>query len=63
MPAASSYTNKRRVAAESKNTKVNYPGGIANGTQPMIAACGLNMSYAPVNYIRICGCKTLAPLK
>ena len=59
MRAASSYTNKRRVAAETKNTKVNYPGDVANGTQHMIAACGLNMSYASLNYLRICACKNI----
>ena len=59
MPTASSYTNKRRVAAESKNTKVNYPGGVANGTQPLVAGCGLDMDYSPITYTKLCKCTSL----
>jgi uncharacterized protein involved in propanediol utilization len=63
MPTASSYTNKIRFAASVKNTKAELPGSIGNLTQGSIAGCGRDISYLPTSYVRICGCKSLAPVK
>ena len=63
MPSASSYTNKLRFVASVKNTKAQLQGGVGNLTQGSIAGCALDVNYSPVSYIRICGCKTLAPIK
>lgn len=55
MQSASGFTNARRIAAESKNTKAVYPGGVAQTTPHLQAACGLSPSYQPLNYIEKCG--------
>jgi len=60
MPSASGFTNARRIAAESKNTKAMYPGGVAHTTPHLQAACGLRTSYQYLNYIEPC---ILPPLK
>lgn len=60
MPSASSYTNKKRVAAISKNTKVEYPSGVASSTPGLEAACGLRRFYSLVDYREICDCKNIA---
>lgn len=60
MPSASGFTNARRIAAESKNTKAMYPGGVAQTTPHLQAACGLRTSYQYLNYIEPC---ILPPLK
>lgn len=46
MRSASCYTNKVKVVSYSKNTKVNYPGSIANGSQPLAATLGCNPNFA-----------------
>ena len=61
MPAASNYTSKRRVAAESKNVKAVYPGSVAQTTPLFQSACGLNTSFQNIKYVALCNCKTLPP--
>jgi hypothetical protein len=60
MPAASNYTSKRRVAAQSKNVKAIYPGAVAQTTPMLQAACGLNTSFAAIDYLRACKCQNVA---
>ena len=50
MSSAACYTNKRRVIAESKNSKVNYPGNIANGSQPLLPTLGCNPNFTVQSY-------------
>ncbi len=35
MPSASSFTNKVRAGSESRNTKIQYDGGIAQSPNPL----------------------------
>lgn len=45
MSSAACYTNRVKVVAYSKNAKVNYPGNIANGSEPMLASLGCNPNF------------------
>lgn len=60
MPTASSITNKVRVAAESKNSKVEYPKGVAWSTPKLQSACGHSPIYSWIDYREICDCKNIA---
>ena len=45
MPSASCYTNRVRIAAQSRNVKVMYPGNIGNLTQSLLAiSCNVPVS-------------------
>lgn len=61
MPSAACYTNKLRVAAQTKSRKVQFPGGMANATQSIRAACNIAMSYVPVTYVVQCPCDRFPP--
>jgi hypothetical protein len=63
MPSAASYTNKLRVAAQTRGRKVQLPGGMANATQSMRSACNISMSYVPVAYNVPCPCNKFPPPK
>ena len=42
---ASSYTNLRKINALAKNTKVDYPGHVANNWNPLAPALGCNPRF------------------
>lgn len=50
MSSAACYTNKVRVVAYSKNTKVNYSGNIAVNSDPLYASLGCNPNFAIQRY-------------
>jgi len=53
MNSSAGHTNRVRVRAESKNTKVSYPGNIANNYNPIEAAYGCSPVYQPITYFDI----------
>jgi hypothetical protein len=51
MRSAACYTNKVKVVAQAKNTKVNYPGGEAKNWDKMYATLGCNPNFAVQTYV------------
>jgi len=47
------YINRIRVNSEIRNTKVQYPGGIASNNQ-LYAAGNCNKNFSVLNYTRPC---------
>ena len=56
---ASAYTNKVRVLAQSKNTKVSYPADVANNSQPLISTIGCTPNFTVPTSLKICNCKLI----
>ncbi len=54
MQSAAAYTNKKRVIAIAKNTKVDYPGGVARNQGNLQPSIGCNPNFTPNNYIVGC---------
>lgn len=50
MSTASCYVNKVRVLAEAKNTKVQYPGGVAKNWGQLYPAGPCNPNYQIILY-------------
>lgn len=50
MSSAACYTNKVKVVAYSKNTKVEYPGNVAINSDPLFASLGCNPRFALQKY-------------
>jgi len=63
MPSAAAYTNRLRFQSESRNNKIQYPGGISNTFRPGLAGVCANSIevFTPINYVAVCGCK-ISPL-
>ena len=59
MSSAACYTNKVKVTAYSKNSKVNYPGNIAVNSDPLFASLGCNPRFTVQRYTvpPLCGVK------
>ena len=51
MRTASCYTNKVKVTAYAKNTKVDYPGHVAKNWEVLQAALPCNPNFDIQNYI------------
>ena len=47
------YINRIRVNSEIRNTKVQYPGGIASNNQ-LYPAGNCNQNFMILNYVRTC---------
>lgn len=56
MSSAACYTNKVKVVAQAKNTKVNYPGGEAKNNDKVYATLGCNPNFAIQNYVPLTRC-------
>jgi hypothetical protein len=57
MKSASCYTNKVRVLAEAKNTKVQYPGDVARNWFYLYPAGPCNPNFQVIQYTgRPCFC-------
>jgi hypothetical protein len=65
MSSASSYTNKMRVVAQSRNLKAQYPGGVADAHNPLLSLlCVSNAPrWTPLKYTILCPCVFPAPPK
>ena len=50
MNSAASYTNKVRVQAVAKNTKVEYSGGVAVPPKPIYSSIGCTGNYSVIHY-------------
>lgn len=50
MPQASSFTNKVRAYTESRNNKVQYPGGIAKFNQLDALTCPPSLKWVSLKY-------------
>jgi len=53
MNSSAGHTNRVRVIAEAKATKVNYPGNVANNYNPIEAAYGCSPVYQTITYFDI----------
>lgn len=51
--SASCYTNLRKTIAMAKNTKVDYPGHVANNWNPLAPALGCNPRFEENTYMNI----------
>ncbi len=54
MQSAAAYTNKIRVIATAKNTKVDYPGGVGRNHGNLQSAIRCNPNFTPINYFIGC---------
>lgn len=54
MQSAAAYTNKKRVIAIAKNTKVDYPGGVARNHGNLQPTIGCNPNFTRNNYFIGC---------
>ena len=50
MSSAACYTNRVKVVAQAKNTKVNYQGGEAKNRDSIYATLGCNPNFTVQNY-------------
>jgi len=50
--SAAWYTNKVRVQAVAKNTKVEYPGGVAQPIKPVYSSSNCNPNYSVLKYFK-----------
>ena len=50
MRSASCYTNKVKITAYAKNTKVDYPGHVAKNWETLQAALPCNPEFTVQNY-------------
>jgi hypothetical protein len=53
MNSSAGHTNRVRVIAEAKNTKVSYPGNVANNYNPIESAYGCSPVYQTITYFDI----------
>jgi len=57
MPSAQCFTNRVRVQAEGRLTKVQFPGKIARNLNPLEAAVSLSPDFTPIKYSVLNCCK------
>lgn len=51
MSSSACYTNRVKVIAQAKNTKVNYPGGEAKNFDPIYATLSCNPRFGVQKYL------------
>lgn len=51
MSSSACYTNKIKTTALAKNTKVHYPGNVANNHNTLQATLGCNPNFTVQNYV------------
>ncbi len=65
--SAGCYTNLRKIVAEAKNTKVEYPGNVAKNWNVLQPTINCNPNFQVIEYVQICNCTRtsilLKPLK
>jgi hypothetical protein len=57
MSSAAAYTNRVKVIAQAKNTKVDYPGHVAKNSDTLKATLGCSPNYTIQNYVITNMCK------
>ncbi len=62
MSSAACYTNKIRIIAEAKNTKVEYPGKIGKNWNPLYSTLPCNSNYDILDYVKVKCKKPCEPL-
>lgn len=55
--SAQGYTNKLRVNAEARLTKVQFPGKIALNINPIQSSVRLSPDFSKINYTIPCLCR------
>jgi hypothetical protein len=57
MSSAQCFTNRIRVQAEARLTKVQFPGNLARNSNPLEASVALSPDYTKINYVITNFCK------
>lgn len=56
MSSAACFTNKVKVIAQAKNTKVEYPGNVGSNSDPLKATIGCSPNFSVQVYTPLPAC-------